>query len=178
MLTQKKLKQKLAYSPESGAFVWSVKPNQTTGKGDIAGGCDDDGYIVIGLNYKVYKAHRLAWLYCYGYMPEYDIDHIDRNPSNNRIKNLREVSQQCNRRNTGNPENNTSGVKGVCFHKSRQKWRPKIASFGKEYHLGYYSDFTEAVAHRLAAEQALNWSNCDSSSPAYKHMQKYLKGCK
>ena len=49
-----------------------------------------------------------------------------------------------------------------------------MASVYSIYHLGIFTDFTEAVAHRLSSEQCLNWSNCDSFSPAFKHIQNYL----
>ena len=173
MLTQSRMKELLNYDPETGVFLWKVSTNGRIKVGDVAGS-DSKGYIQIMIDYKNYKAHRLAWLYEYGYFPEHGLDHEDRDKSNNWIDNLREASQQCNLRNTGNRNDNTSGVKGVCFHKAAQKWHAQIYLDRGCYHLGLFTDFTEAVAHRLAAEQCLNWSTCDSSSPAYRHMQKYL----
>jgi len=170
MLTQKRLKELLNYDPETGIFVWKVSVSNVK-VGDIAG-TDCNGYVSIRADSKLYLAHRLAWLYEYGYFPENFLDHEDRNKSNNRSANLREVSNQCNARNTGNRKDNTSGVKGICFDKAAQKWVAKIYLDSGCYHLGYFTDFTEAVATRVAAEQCLNWSNCDSSSPAYRHMQK------
>jgi len=172
MITQSRLKEVLDYDHLTGIFTW-VQSRRGVKKGSIAG-TRKDGYIHIKIDNKTYYAHRLAWLHYYGYFPENFLDHKDRIRNHNWIKNLREASSQCNLRNTGNYLSNTSGVKGVCFDKGKQKLAAAIRLNSKRYHLGYFTDLTEAVAHRLSAEQCLNWSNCDSSSPAYQHMQKYL----
>ena len=169
MLTQDRLKELLSYDPKTGNFIWLKQIYNGVGVGDIAGSITLDGYRAIGIDSKIHQAHRLVWLYCYGYMPEYGIDHIDRNPLNNRIENLREVSNQCNQRNTGNWNTNKSGVKGVCWVMRENKWHAQIVVMGKQKNLGYYKDFNEAVLARLAAEQCLDWSNCDSNSPAYQY---------
>jgi len=163
MLTQSELKEKLSYDRSTGVFVWRENAK-------VAGYINAQGYIYIGFNNVVYLAHRLAWLYIKGYFPEGCLDHIDRNPKNNRIDNLREASRMCNMRNTGNHKNNTSGIKGVLFYKRDANWQSTICVNRKKYHLGYFDDFDEAVAHRLAAEQCFNWAGCNSSSPAYKYI--------
>jgi len=170
-----RLKELLNYDPETGIFVWKFSTNKRIKVGDVAG-TDSRGYIRIMIDNKKYLAHRLAWLHYYGYFPEHGLDHKDRIRHHNWIKNLREASQQCNLRNTGNRGDNTSSVKGVFFDKARQKWRALIYLDSGGYHLGSFTDFTEAVAHRLAAEQCLNWSTCDSYSPAFQYMQKYIGG--
>jgi len=177
-LTQKKLKEVLEYNPKNRDFVWRVAVAKRVAVGDVAGSKRPDGYIQIRVFGKDYLAHRLAWFYIHGYFPENGLDHKNRIRGDNRIGNLREVSQQCNLRNTGNPENNKSGVKGICWHTAGKKWHAKIKVNGKQKYLGLFDDFTEATAHRLAAEQCLNWSSCDSSSPAYKYIQNYLKDLK
>ena len=111
-LTQERLKEVLRYDAEgTGMFVRATRQRGCR-VGEVVGSFDPFGYIKIGVDAKDYLAHRLAWLYVYGYMSENLIDHINRNPADNRISNLREVSQQCNMRNTGTPKHNTSGVKG------------------------------------------------------------------
>lgn len=146
-ITQSELKEKLDYDPSTGFFTWKVSPTNIVLAGDVAG-CYGGGYIHIGIDGCIYKAHRLAWLYVHGYMPENQIDHINRKRDDNRIKNLREVSGQCNLRNTGNPRNNKSGVKGVSYDYSRNKWLARIKVSQKTYNLGRFDDFTEAVYHR------------------------------
>ena len=169
MITYERLKELLHYDPDSGIFVWNIgRPGASVGT--VAGAIRHDGYVRIGVDNKRYLAHRLAWLYVHGYMPENSIDHINRNPLDNRICNLREVSHMCNMRNIDTPKNNTSGVKGVIWNKHNLLW---VAVIGNKT-IKYSRDFTEAVAHRLAAEQCLGWAGCDSSSSAYKYMQEYL----
>lgn len=177
MLTQKELKKILKYNYNTGAFTWIKRLSNRSIIGKSAGSLSN-GYILIMIEGKNYRAHRLAWLYHYGYMPENGIDHINRDKSDNRIENLREVSQQCNTRNTSNFKHNTSGVKGVSWFSRTNKWIARIKVNGKEYHLGYHKDLIEAVAHRLAAEQCLDWQGCDSSSPAYMYMREWYEGNK
>lgn len=167
-LSYDRLRGTLTYNPYTGIFFW--KNNQGSMIAGTEAGCNRyDGRIQIRIDKKPYLAHRLAWFYSYGYMPENDLDHIDRNPKNNRIDNLREVSRSCNMRNCGNPNTNTSGIKGVCWDKRVGKWQAHITVDIRTYNLGYYHDFDDAVCARLAAEQCLDWAGCDSSSPAYKY---------
>ena len=172
MITQKELRQILHYDAKRGVWRWRVRPAQHVQLGSIAGTLNSKGYRYIVINGKQYKSSRLAWFYICGYFPENQVDHRNRNPSDDRWENLREVSPQCNQRNCKLSSQNTSGVKGVCWHKRAEKWHAQIAVNSKNKHLGYHDDFTEAVAHRLAAEQCLNWSGCDSNSPAFQYMRK------
>lgn len=172
MLNQEKVKKLFIYQEDG-----SLLRRESRGRihaGYVAGCVDSSGYLQIGIEGKAFLAHRLVWLYHHGYWPENQVDHIDRDKLNNMIDNLREVSQSCNLRNTGNRSTNTSGVKGVHWSSGRRKWKVQISVSGSLVYLGIYQDFTEAVAHRLAAEQSLDWSGCDSSSPAFQYMQKYL----
>jgi hypothetical protein len=143
--------------------------------GDVAGCADSLGYLQTRIDGKLYFNHRLVFLYHHGYTPENMIDHIDRNRANNRIGNLREVSHSCNMRNA-KQQKSVSGIKGIHWHKPHQKWTACIAVGGSQKHLGYYQDFTEAVAHRFAAEQCLKWNDCDSNSPAFQHVNNYIRG--
>ena len=172
MITQKELWKLLLYDAKRGVFTWRVS-RPPVRAGAVAGYVNSNGYRYVWVNGKDYNASRLAFLYIRGYFPENQVDHINRVRDDDRWCNLREVSQQCNSRNTGNPCTNTSGVKGVDWVKRAGKWRARIKGNGKSKSLGYHADFTEAVAHRLAAEQCLDWGGCDSSSPAFRHMEEY-----
>jgi hypothetical protein len=89
ILTQERLKQILFYNPETGLFNW-LRAGLTRAPKKIIAGCSDaNGYCVIRINGKQYKAHRLVWLYIYGELPEREIDHINGNPSCNVLSNLR-----------------------------------------------------------------------------------------
>jgi len=139
------LKKSITYNPLTGEFIRktgkqiSIKPDKTT------------GYLRIMVNRKHYLAHRLAWLYVYGYMPTI-IDHIDGNKTNNKLSNLREVSSLENQRNLTLAKNNTSGVTGVSFSKSRNKWEAKIQVNGKTIHLGRFIELEDAIIARKQGE--------------------------
>ena len=172
-LTQGTVHQLLDYNPETGELKWKVSRGSRK-VGGVAGTASN-GYLVVRVNGKLYRNHRIIWLWVYGYFPENQIDHINRIRSDNRIDNLREVSQTCNNRNCGMSSNNKSGVTGIHWFTRCSTWQSFIMVDYKRKHLGYHKDLTEAVAHRLAAEQCLDWSGCDSSSSAYQYMQDYLK---
>ena len=173
-LTYERLHEVLTYTPFDGLFRWKIKLSRSIKIGDIGGSKRKDGYINISIDGTQYLAHRLAWMYVYGYFPENNIDHKFRIRNDNRIRKIREASQSCNIRNTGNRIDNTSGIKGVYWHKGREKWTAQIEVNGKNKGLGMYKDFDEAVCTRLAAEQCLDWSDCDISSPAFLYVQKML----
>lgn len=174
-ISEEELKKSLHYDRETGRFTRKIRTSNRIKAGDVAGTLTPHGYIQIHVNSIIFMAHRLAWLYVYGYLPESDLDHINRDKSDNRIENLREVSRQCNTRNTGNLITNTSGVKGVCWFKPFKKWIGQIVVDGKNKNLGYYNDFNDAVCARLTAEQCLNWSSCDKSSTAYKYVKEHIQ---
>ncbi len=109
----------------------------------------------------------------HGYWPENHIDHINRDKADNRLCNLREVSNQCNIRNAKVGKNTTTKINGVCPHKRGYEVYIKVNY--KKFNLGVFEDFVEAVAHRLAAEQCLDWSGCDTSSSAFCFMQEYQR---
>ena len=176
MLTQERARELFDY--RGGQLIRKVTRSHNAKAGDQAGSFDGHGYIFVHVDGRFYKAHRIIWLMHYGYFPENNIDHINRNPSDNRIENLREIGQACNIRNTGNFKHNTSGVKGVCFDKWTLSWKASVKVRGKSHAIGRSEDLVEAVAMRLAAEQSLNWAGCDNSSPAFKYMQSYLKKSK
>jgi len=173
MLTQERVRELFRY--EDGNLIRLVNASSTARAGWIAGSLTTHGYLSTRIDKVLYYNHRLVFLFHHGYTPENYIDHIDRNPLNNRIENLREVSNVCNIRNSKQLDSNTSGVKGVYFNKVRQKWAGQITTNNRAKNLGIFSDFTEAVAHRLAAEQCLNWNECDSNSPAFQYMQSVLR---
>jgi len=110
----------LDYDPATGIFTWKVRRGCRPA-GSEAGALRSDGYTAIRINGKDYLAHRLAFLLSHGYLPK-EIDHINLIKDDNRIENLREATRQENLRNTGKNSKNTSGYKGVCWHKHNGKW--------------------------------------------------------
>lgn len=161
-LTQKELKKLLKYNSKTGIFIWRKYMNGRAIKGCIAGSVSTKGYVCIQINKKTYKAHRLAWLYVYGYFPENSLDHKNRDKQANWIFNLREISRKCNVRNCGNYISSRSGVKGVVWDKNREKRASHITNNQRTKRLGMFRNFTEAAAHRFAAEQCLEWTKCET----------------
>ena len=93
MITQERLRRLLHYEPETGVFTWLERssPHSKGHVGRVAGAFDVRGYWRIKIDYKSYRAARLAWFYMTGEWPTQEIDHINRNPADNRWINLRSV---------------------------------------------------------------------------------------
>lgn len=122
-----------------------IRLRSTTGarKGDIAGTVNAAGYKITDVNNKKQLIHRLVFLYHYGHIPKY-VDHIDGNPLNNRIENLRGCSLSENQYNSKTPKNNISGVKGVHWCNTKRKWVAKISVNNKNKYIGSFHDLTLA----------------------------------
>jgi len=152
MLTQSKLKELLHYDPETGLFIWLIKPRIGVKSGVVAGFTTVHGYIHIGIDLREYKAHRLAWLYVHGRWPKHQIDHINHIRDDNRLINLREATQQENNKNLSIRSDNTSGVAGVHWYKATSRWMTYIFVGGKRVFLGYFDDKLDAICARKSAE--------------------------
>lgn len=152
-LTQDYLKELLSYYPEYGMFTWNVARSNRIKVGDIAG-CYEKGvgYIIIRIDCVNHRAHRLAWLYIYGYMPDKFVDHIDLDKSNNKLRNLRLVDSVQNNMNMPTRSDNTSGYRGVHWNKQCNKWQAIIQKNGVIKHLGLFSSAEDAaLAYRTAS---------------------------
>jgi len=155
-ITQEELKERLTYNPETGIFVWITNFHKRR-IGIEAGSIQHDGYVKIFLNGKPRSAHRLAWLYVNGKLPDGEIDHLNRIRHDNRICNLRDVNKLTNHQNKKMDKRNSSGVQGVHWNKGLNKWMVRIGNNGKRKHLGYFENFEEAVKIRKQAELELNY---------------------
>lgn len=165
-----RLHELLDYDPETGVFTRKVGRGGTGRKSSIAGFINDRGYRRIKIDCKPYSAHRLAWLYVYGYMPENEIDHKNRIKDDNRICNLREVSHHCNMRNKTTYKNNRSGIVGVTWHKRDKIWQSVIRVNNKNIHLGYFDNKLLAAKARRKAELEYNYPQYQSSSSSLNYI--------
>jgi hypothetical protein len=145
MISQEELKEVLEYNPDTGLFTWIKSNGNHLKVGDVAGSRRNDGYIVIIIKGKSYKAHRLAYLYMIGNFPENSIDHINHIKDDNRWVNLRAATSAQNGANTKKRINNKSGYKGVYWNKRSKKWYVKITHMYKVIHLGVYTTPQEAA---------------------------------
>jgi hypothetical protein len=146
------LKEILEYQPDTGLFYW-----KTSGKGikknRKAGHLSKDGYVDIRIKNSLYPAHRVAWMMVTGSWPNNFVDHINRIRSDNRFVNLREATKAENAQNTDLPSNNTSGYKGVVWHKPNRNWCAQIFINKKHIHLGSFKNLQDAINARAEAEK-------------------------
>lgn len=141
ILTHARLKELVAYDSDTGDFTRISGKN----RGERAGYQNANGYVYVYVDGREYAAHRLAWFYTYGKWPDQDIDHKDRVKNNNRIGNLRDVSKSENLLNIGLNPNNTSGVRGVSYSKSRKKWCVYRNEGDKRIYVAAYDNLSDAA---------------------------------
>lgn len=159
MLTQSRLKELLDYDPDTGAFTWLISTNHKIKIGAMAGTVMSRGYRRIGFDGQYYRAHRLAWLYVHGEWPKDQIDHINGDPSDNRLINLREAVNYENGQNRKKGFNNSSGFIGVSWHSASRKWNARIQINKKVKSLGYFGDADAAYSAYLAAKAEMHTFN-------------------
>lgn len=158
IVTQERLKEVLSYDPDTGLFRWKKSLSNRGPVGAIAGRVTQRGCIVIGIDTRPYKAHRLAFLYVNGEWPRNKVDHRDGDPTNNVWENLRDVTQKVNMENRRKPKsNNKSGLIGV--RTGKNKFYAHINLSGKNHYLGGYDTAQEAHAAYLTAKRKLHEGN-------------------
>ena len=133
-----RLKEIYEYKPETGDFIQKVRMSMRVKAGDVAGAKSKAGYIYLSIDGRRYLAHRLAWAYVYGEMPNMSIDHINRNKSDNRIENLRIATSIQNSWNRNETKRSSSGFKGVFWDGHTNKWIARICINGKHKNLGRF----------------------------------------
>jgi hypothetical protein len=128
-----------------GKIFWKKLPRANhTRVGDEAGSTESLGYRVVRVLGRVYRAHQIIFLMHHGRFPM-EVDHIDGNPGNNRIDNLREVTRSQNMANRKMSINNSSGVKGVYWHRITGKWQARFKKDGKTIYVGLFDDIGDAA---------------------------------
>lgn len=155
-LTLEYLTSRLSYCPETGEFRWRAPKSNRVKAGDIAGGHNGNGYIRISIDGRYHYAHRLAWMFVNGAMPDCEIDHADGNRSNNRIANLRPAQHYENSQNQPLRSTNTSGRHGVSWSKPHSRWAAYIMFKGRKRHLGLFDSVDEAGEAYVKAKSQLH----------------------
>ena len=153
MLTQQALISAFDYDPLTGFFKRKNRKNAKF----PAGGLQPHGYIKIHFQKKLHYAHRLAWLYFYGEIPNKEVDHINGNRTDNRIANLRLASRSENAQNMKAHSDNASKQKGVCFYKG--KWLAQICVQNQRKTIGAFSSKHEAADAYKKAAQTMHTHN-------------------
>jgi len=151
VLTAERAHELLEYSVQHRGLVWRVTRAKAKA-GALAGRPDKDGYLIIGIDGRRYKAHRVVYLMHNGEFPHGDVDHIDCDKQNNLIGNLRVADPSQNRCNVRRQVINSTGFKGVHFNKRAGKYRSIIKFKGETRFLGYFDQPEDAhAAYTMAA---------------------------
>lgn len=164
----KEMAARFVYQPETGDLFWKVagkeyfsdavaqKKWNTRYAGTKAGHKRKDGRIVVSYNGMKLSAHRVAYCIHYGRWPSGEVDHINGDPSDNKISNLRDVDRQGNMRNVKRSAKNSSGRTGVRQYRNG-KWHAYIYLNRKMKHLGFFDNVGDAVKARALAEKRLGF---------------------
>jgi len=149
MLTRELLRELFYYEPSTGWLIRRVGVNPNAKRGQIAGTVDGKGYLHINIKQKLYRVHRLVWLYHCGSTPELNLDHINGVVTDNRIENLRLANQSQNNANRHKLTGTTSKYRGVSIAyggRRGAKYQAQTKYKGKSIHLGVYDSEEEAYS--------------------------------
>lgn len=144
--TQEELLHYFTYEEETGFLYWKNPASRRVKAGGRAG-CLAHGYYCVSVKGVLLYAHRVIWCMITGNWPKHQLDHKDRDRANNRMYNLREVTNQKNSLNKGVISSNTSGVTGVYLN-TRGKYTAQITIDGKTKSLGSFSNIEDAIRKR------------------------------
>ena len=140
------------YEPKTGRLIRRISQLGGGPAGSEAGSFDTLGYRRVQVGGKSHKTHRVIWLMNYGKWPKNEIDHIDHDPANNRLNNLRNADRTANGKNQKLSKNNTSGLCGVLWHKRDEVWTARIQNTERFIHLGNFDNLLDAACARKSAE--------------------------
>lgn len=163
------LRKIISYDPDTGSMVWKSRPFDMFHSDRIAASWNTrfsgkqafqthrkDGYLMGWINKTPYLAHRIAWKIFHEVDPEFEIDHINTDKSDNRIANLRKATRNNNQHNRGKSKTNNSGYKGVSLHKRTGKWQAEISLGGVKSYLGLFSRPEDAHNAYVAASRDMH----------------------
>lgn len=150
ILTQEILRRLVHYDPLTGLFTRLIRTSNRIRTGESTAGSPRGAYLVLCIGGRQYPVHRLAWLYMTGEWPP-KIDHEDLDGINNKWANLRLATESQNKANVARSATNTSGFKGVSFHKATNKWCARIKVEQRPIWLGLHDTVEAAHAAYCAA---------------------------
>lgn len=169
-ITPEQLRQLIRYESEGGKAYWRRRPdemfltsrdckwwNNRFADKEISPTPSAYGYRRICVFYRQLLLHRAIWAMHYGSWPTGQIDHINGDRCDNRLLNLRDVTQAENSKNQRPRITNTSGHTGVNWDGKIKKWVASIANNGRKKHLGVFHSKEDAIASRKAAEKKFGY---------------------
>lgn len=146
-ITADELRRIAHYDAESGVMAWAM-PRKSVPVGRVMGCLDGAGYLCVRINYRLYRVHRLIWIYVHGDIDEKaQIDHANMCRADNRLSNLRLATNTNNSQNKKAYSNNKLGLKGVSKHTQNNSYQAEIQVDGRKIKLG---SFTTPEAARAA----------------------------
>ena len=142
-----RVREAFSYDPDTGHLVWRIRTSNRAAIGKEAGSPDGQGYRILMLDKCLLRTHRVAWAHFHGSWPKGFIDHINGNRSDNRINNLRDVSNAVNLQNSVKIQrNNTTGFRGVWIERKSGVFVAEMSMNRKKYTLGRFKTAEEAAA--------------------------------
>lgn len=158
-ITAEEARAHLAYNPITGEFAWI---SSAQGRKSAVGTKTNQGYILVTINRKHCRAHRLAWLMVHGEMPPkgMDIDHANGDRADNRLCNLRLATRSQNANNAKLSSRNSTGVKGVFWYAKFNRYQVNFTADKRRVYLGLFKTLEEATAVIKAARESLHGEFC------------------
>lgn len=158
--TAEKLRELLHYDPATGVFTRLVCTGGRYGAavGTVAGTLSDQGYVMVSVMSKQYRAHRLAWLYMTGEWPASEVDHRDGVRTNNAWGNLRDVPPGINQQNKRRAMSHSkTGLLGASYNTRDRRFVARIKdAAGKYRSLGGFDTAEQAHAAYVSAKRQLH----------------------
>lgn len=148
----------LRYEESTGVLYWKKRQGKKVSEGGVVG-CKkkDSGYVIFFLFGKAYRAHRAILAMHFGEDSDLDVDHINGDRADNRISNLRFVSNSVNMQNQRKATaRSKTGILGVCPQKNMQRFSAQITVDGRTKHLGTFETTEEAQKAYIQAKRLMH----------------------
>lgn len=145
------LRSRYDYDPATG--VLTSKYGRHRGKPITQ--TEDQGYVVLRIHGKIFKASRVIWKLMTGEDPPEEIDHENKDRADNHWDNLRDFTKTQNQWNRKAKRSSSTGLIGVTWHKRDQQWSSEIRVNNKRKWLGYFSTAEAAYEAYIEAAKQL-----------------------
>jgi hypothetical protein len=157
MITHQELRGIVSYDESTGVMRWTEKrKGGAFVTGNEVGSVNRYGYRVTNIWKRAYMVHRLIWLYIHGAWPSENIDHINGIRSDNRLVNIRDVSQRVNCENKRHTlKNSKSGLMGAVWRPRSGKWVAHITVNRRQIYLGQFD--SAVAAHQEYLSKKIAW---------------------
>lgn len=170
-LTAERVRFLFSYNPTTGELLWRNPSTHRLAVGERVGAITANGRLAVGIDGQRHYAHRVAWLYVHGVLPQENISAKNGDYTDLRLDNFEVQSFAATARKSGLRKTNTSGVRGVIWDKGKRKWRAEITRDYQHVFLGRFDTKEDAERAYYAACQ----SDVRSSDPEERRQQAAAK---